>query len=56
MKQGKKLKKRKRKKNEKAEKIENYRKMLDEQIQEKKKLLMEEKGLSEVNNDFTLPD
>ena len=46
------LDKEKREKNEKAEKMEIYRKMLDDQIEQKNQLMMEEKNLSEKNEDF----
>ena len=48
------LEKEKQKKLEKAEKIQNYRKMLDEQIQAKKKIMIDENNLSDFNKDFGL--
>ena len=50
------LKKKNKKKREKAEKTENYKKMLDEQIQEKKKMALDENILSELNKDFELEE
>jgi hypothetical protein len=46
------LQKEKQKKNEQATKIENYRKMLDEQIQAKKQIMLEENNLSEINKEL----
>ena len=46
------LQKEKQLKNEKAEKIENYRKMLNEQIEEKKKLLLEEQNQAKKQLSF----
>ena len=48
------IEKEKKKKLEKAQKIENYRKMLDEQIQAKKKIMIDENNISDINKDFGL--
>ena len=46
------LQKEKQKKNEQATKIDNYRKMLDEQIQAKKQIMLEENNISEINKEL----
>ena len=46
------LQKEKQKKNDQAAKIENYRKMLDEQIQAKKQIMLDENNISEINKEL----
>ena len=44
----------KKKKLEQAEKIEQYRKGLDEQIETKKKMMIDENNISDINKEFDL--
>ena len=46
----------KKKKLEQAEKIEQYRKGLDEQIETKKKMMIDENNISDINKEFGLID
>ena len=46
------LQKEKQKKNDQIAKIENYRKMLDEQIQAKKQIMLDENNISEINKEL----
>ena len=48
------LEKERKEKYEKAKKMEIYRNMLDEQIEQKNQLMMEENNLSERDEDFYL--